>query len=164
MKKYLFALFILMYTSIIYSQEEEVIEEEIEIVDLGLRNPELDILIDIDTIVFTRKYGNDYYSDEGGHISYGIRSVSYEDMKAHMDTPVNGLISIEGKEIEINNELYLFRMFEQDRIKKKVILISFLKKYDDSSMLEIGGFCEVGMENKYEKLIRESAISARVNE
>ncbi len=124
------------------------------------------IEIEIDLNRFTERKSNNYWDNEGkGKIHIGIRIVKYEDMKAHMGKNDFGLIKIvEEKEIILDGISFLYAKQEQNRAGKIFEMISYVKKHNENSIIEVGAIYPKGEEAKYKSIVEKAAISAKVIE
>ncbi|QIE60262.1 hypothetical protein G5B37_12020 [Rasiella rasia] len=142
---------------------EVEIEEEIEEVAAN----EIIVFITVATDLYPKTYpaphDNGYWSEDGkAFLKATYRSNSYTDFKEYINTEISGIKTIESKEIELGGLQFMYKKMEQDRAGELVEIVSYIKKNNETSVLEVGGFFPKGTESTYKSAIENAAISAKL--
>lgn len=158
---------LLISTSFIFAQDKNETNADTEEEIRPDINRSSDIFIHVDSALYPKTYppphdNGNWTQDGKAFLRGGVREGSYEKFKNITIEDSRGFRTIESKEIKLEGTLFLYKKFEQDRAGEIVEIVSYIKKNDSSSVIEVGGHFPKGDESIYRAAIEQAAISAKI--
>lgn len=148
---------------LVFLTGEAQIEREVEIKDAFGKTYMATYKVEVDTTVFSVYKDHAYYTpSKEAVLSVRYLKQAYSAYKSSYKLNDKTIRIIEEGEVVLDGVPCYYRKAEQDRTHTTVVLISYIKKYDPISTIEISSVFKKGEEDFYEPMLEKAALTAQL--
>ncbi|WP_298900201.1 hypothetical protein [uncultured Psychroserpens sp.] len=166
-KKYLIVIIAMLFTSIGFAQEDDVIEEEIEIKETINSMFSSVIEMDIDKSIFPITQGNTHFSEDqkSGILAMLVPS-SFENLEKDLENEQSkeGIKTLSKGALKTDGNRILFLKQSMDRDGQTYYMFIFAKEHAKDATIMVTAFYEAEKDEDYKKYAEKAAKSAKLVE
>ncbi|WP_298897460.1 hypothetical protein [uncultured Psychroserpens sp.] len=165
--KYLIVIVAMLFTSIGFTQEDDVVEEEIEIKeDFNMLFNSV-IEMDVDKSIFTMSQGNSHFTEDqkSGIVAMLVPS-SFEKLEKDLKNELSkeGTETLDKGELKDGDKRILFLKQSMEREGQTFYILMFAKEHNDEASIMVTAFYESNQDATFKKHGEKAIKSAKLVE